>query len=55
MLIGYRTYIGIGISLLGVVGNIFGKDLSWIANSQADIVSMAGLAIATYGRAKVGK
>lgn len=55
MLLGYKTYIGIGISLLGVVGNMFGKDLSWLANSQADIVSIAGLAIATYGRAKVGK
>jgi hypothetical protein len=51
MLTGYKTYIGIIISLVGVIGSVFHTDLSWLTASQADLVSVVGLLIATYGRA----
>lgn len=54
MLSGYKTYIGIIITLLGVVAGIFHYDITWLTASQADIISMVGLGIATYGRAKAG-
>jgi hypothetical protein len=52
MLDGYKTYIGIIITLLGVVAGLFHYDITWLSQSQADIVSIVGLGIATYGRAK---
>jgi hypothetical protein len=50
MLKGYKTYIGIGISLLGVLG--FGDVIS--EGEAVEIVDLAmqlvGLVIAVYGR-----
>jgi hypothetical protein len=51
MLAGYKTYIGIIITLAGIVGGALGADLAWLTASQADIISAVGLMIATWGRA----
>lgn len=53
MLNGYKTYIGIGITLLGVAAKAFGWHIDWLlsAETQADITTIVGLVVTTYGRA----
>ena len=55
MLQGYKTFIGIGIALLGALG--FG---SFISEEEAGhavnlIIELVGLGIAVYGRIKATK
>jgi len=55
MLKGYRTYVGIGISVLGSLSSIYGWGLGDLAQVQDAVIALVGAGIAVYGRAKAGK
>lgn len=54
MLNGYKTYIGIFFTGLGVAAKAFGWHIDGLLDpaTQADVVTIAGLILATYGRMK---
>jgi hypothetical protein len=51
---GYRTYIGAGIVLLGMIGKLAGlewlNDLGGLENS---LIELVGVLVVIYGRANV--
>lgn len=52
---GYKTYLGLVVALLGVAGLgdiVSEQELSQVIDS---IISIVGLAIATYGRYDAGR
>jgi len=55
MLSGYKTYIGLGITFLGILG--FGNLISEEEAGKAIniIVELVGLGVAVYGRIKAVK
>jgi len=57
MLQGYKTYLGILITVLPTVAGLFGFTLSPLFGEQltgllAEIIPILGAALAVYGRAK---
>ncbi len=52
---GYKTFVGIGIALLGALGlgELISEDEAMVAVDL--IAQLAGLAIAVYGRIKAKK
>lgn len=55
MLSGYKTYIGIAITVLGSLSSLFNWNLGDLAGLQDQVVALVGAAIAIYGRFAVGK
>lgn len=55
MLHGYRTYVGIAITILGSLSTVFGWGLGDLAGVQDAIITLVGSAIAIYGRIQAGK
>jgi hypothetical protein len=55
MLSGYKTYIGIAITVLGSLSALFGWNLGDLAGLQDQIIALVGAVIAIYGRFVVGK
>lgn len=53
MLSGYKTYIGIIITILGAASGVFGWGLGDLAGVQDQIITLVGSLIAIYGRATV--
>ena len=51
MLSGYKTYIGIAITILGAASGIFHWNLGDLAGVQDQVITLAGSLIALYGRA----
>ena len=57
MLEGKKTYVGIAIAIIPVIGRLFGYEATAEFQDGAtiiinDLVSLVGMIIATYGRAK---
>ena len=50
MLNGYKTYIGIAITILGSLSGLFGWDLGDLAGLQDQLIVLFGAIIAIYGR-----
>jgi hypothetical protein len=50
---GYKTYLGIFFTGLGIAAKAFGWHIDWLLapEAQADIMTIFGLGLATYGRA----
>lgn len=46
---GYKTYIGIGLTALGIILDQFGMQIPPVVTQ---ILEGAGIVLATYGRAK---
>lgn len=55
MLSGYKTYIGIAITVIGSLSGLFGWNLGDLAGLQDQIIALVGAALAIYGRFAVGK
>lgn len=55
MLEGYKTYIGIAITIIGSLSALFGWNLGDLAGLQDAIIALVGSAIAIYGRYVAGK
>jgi len=55
MLSGYKTYIGIVITVIGSLSGLFGWNLGDLAGLQDQIIALVGAALAIYGRFAVGK
>lgn len=51
MLAGYKTYIGIAITLLGVASSAFGWGLGDLAGVQDQVIALVGSLLSIYGRA----
>ena len=49
MLNGYKTYIGIGFTILGAASGFFHWNLGNLAGVQDQVISLVGSAIALYG------
>lgn len=49
MLEGYKTYIGILISLIGTLSSLFGWNLGDLAGIQDLLITLVGTAITLYG------
>ena len=52
MLEGYKTYIGIAITVLGTLAGIFHWNLGNLTGVQEQVIVLVGAAIALYGRYK---
>lgn len=50
MLSGYKTYIGVAISILGSLSSLLGWDLGDLAGLQDQLIAIVGGLIAIYGR-----
>ena len=50
MLSGYKTYIGIFITVVGTLSGLFGWNLGDLAGVQDQIIALIGAALALYGR-----
>jgi hypothetical protein len=50
MFTGYKTYIGIGITVLGSLSALFGWNLGDLAGLQDQVIALVGAALAIYGR-----
>lgn len=50
MLEGYKTYIGIAISVLGTAAGLFQWNVGDLTLLQTQLVSIVGAVLAIYGR-----
>lgn len=55
MLAGYKTYIGIALTVLGSLSALFGWEVGDLAGLQDQVIALVGAALAIYGRFAVGK
>jgi len=51
MLSGYKTYIGIALTILGAASGVFGWNLGDLGGVQDQVITLIGSLIAIYGRA----
>jgi len=50
MLEGWKTYIGIAITVIGTLSGLFHWNLGDLAGVQDQIIALVGAALALYGR-----
>lgn len=56
MLVGYKTYIGIAITIIGALSSLFGWHIGdFLAGVEDQLVVLVGSAIAIYGRWKASR
>lgn len=50
MFTGYKTYIGVAITVLGSVSALLGWNVGDLAGLQDQVIALVGAALAIYGR-----